>query len=133
MSENKKITLHPLRQDGSIDIDTNLYPKTSINQIVDDGGEPVAVATKGEIPTEVSDLNNDVGYITADYLKDYATKTELSEKANDNENKVVETEQNSLQNIEDKNTVENMDSEYVSSVKISNLFLNDKDSWKTNS
>lgn len=30
--------------------------------------------------------------------------------------------------LTDKNTVENMDSEYVSSVKISNLFLNDKDS-----
>lgn len=32
--------------------------------------------------------------------------SENTEKTNDNENKVVETEQNSLQNIEDKNTVE---------------------------
>lgn len=85
MSEHKKITLHPLREDGSIDTDTNLYPKTSSDQIVDDEGNPVEVATRDEIPTEISDLDNDVGYITEDSLTDYATKTELSEKANDNE------------------------------------------------
>lgn len=43
MPERIRITLHPLNPDGSIDENTNLYPKTLISGIVNDEGEEVNV------------------------------------------------------------------------------------------
>ena len=32
--ERKRVTLHPLKHDGTIDLHTNLYPKTFLDGIV---------------------------------------------------------------------------------------------------
>lgn len=45
----KRITLHPLNPDGSMDLNTNLYPKTLIDGIVDRDGNEVEVALKEEL------------------------------------------------------------------------------------
>ena len=44
--EIKRVTLHPLKADGSIDLDINLYPKTLLDGIVDREGKPVEVQEK---------------------------------------------------------------------------------------
>ncbi len=62
MAEIKRITLHPLKEDGTIDLNTNLYPKTLLDGVVNREGEEVEVALKEDIPT------------------DYATKEELLNK-----------------------------------------------------
>lgn len=45
----KRVTLHPSREDGSVDNTINLYPKTFLDGIVDRQGEQVEVATKAEL------------------------------------------------------------------------------------
>lgn len=42
----KRVTLHPLKEDGTIDTGINLYPKTFIDGIVDKDGEQVEVQEK---------------------------------------------------------------------------------------
>ena len=67
MAEIKRVTLHPLKTDGTVDTDINLYPKTLIDGVVDRQGNPVEVALKSEIPqvpSNVSAFTNDAGYIT---------------------------------------------------------------------
>ena len=49
MAEVKRVTLHPILEDGSIDTNVNLYPKTLLDGIVDRQGEPVDVALKSDI------------------------------------------------------------------------------------
>ena len=46
MAEIKRITLHPLKKDGTIDTDVNLYPKTLIDGIVDRDGNEFEVQEK---------------------------------------------------------------------------------------
>lgn len=46
MPEIKRVTLHPLKPDGSVDTNVNLYPKTLIDGIVDRDGEQVEVQEK---------------------------------------------------------------------------------------
>lgn len=41
MAEIKRVTLHPLKTDGSIDENVNLYPKTLTTGIVDENGNAV--------------------------------------------------------------------------------------------
>jgi len=47
MKKSKKITLHPVLSDGSVDTSVNLYPKT--NNIVDEEGNPIEVATQSTL------------------------------------------------------------------------------------
>ena len=49
MAEVKRVTLHPVLEDGSIDTNVNLYPKTLLDGIVNRQGEPVDVALKSDI------------------------------------------------------------------------------------
>ena len=57
MAEHKRITLHPVKDDGTIDIDVNLYPKTLLRGIVDDTGEEVEVATAESIEDMQIEIN----------------------------------------------------------------------------
>lgn len=41
MPEIKRVTLHPLNPDGSIDENVNLYPKSMVSGLVDDEGNPM--------------------------------------------------------------------------------------------
>ena len=41
--ERKRVTLHPMNEDGTIDTSVNLYPKTFIDGIVDRNGNSVSV------------------------------------------------------------------------------------------
>ena len=47
----KRVTLHPLKEDGTMDLETNLYPKTFLDGIVDRYGTEVDVATKDYVDT----------------------------------------------------------------------------------
>lgn len=42
MAEIKRVTLHPLNPDGTIDTNTNLYPKILATGIVNEEGEAVS-------------------------------------------------------------------------------------------
>ena len=53
MPEIKRVTLHPLKADGTVDTDINLYPKTLVGGVVDRQGNPVEVATASEIRSHV--------------------------------------------------------------------------------
>ena len=64
--ERKRVTLHPLKEDGTVDPKICLYPKTFIDGIVNRDGDLVKVAT-------------------AEDLEEKADKEELAEKANNNE------------------------------------------------
>ena len=44
--ERKRVTLHPLKPDGTTDLTVNLYPKVFIDGIVDSNGDEVAVQEK---------------------------------------------------------------------------------------
>ena len=59
--EIKKITLHPLKKDGTIDTDIDLLPRTSINSIVDEEGNLIEVATKDEL--EIIGKVNESGWV----------------------------------------------------------------------
>ena len=49
MAENKRITLHPLKPDGTIDLSINLYPKTLDNAIVDENGQEVYLLRREDL------------------------------------------------------------------------------------
>ena len=54
--KRKRVTLHPLKADGSVDTTTNLYPKTFVDGIVDREGNEVDIATQDELAAAVSDV-----------------------------------------------------------------------------
>ena len=58
MAENKRVTLHPLKSDGSIDESINLYPKTLIDGVVDYDGNEVVVQEKLESGENIKTINN---------------------------------------------------------------------------
>ena len=69
--ERKRITLHPVLDDGTVDTNVNLYPKTFLDGIVNREGEEVKVATEEdvtELQTEIEEkANNDaVVHLTGD-------------------------------------------------------------------
>ena len=64
MSDLRKITLHPILEDGTIDLSVNLYPKTFLNGIVGENGQEVEVALKSDIP-EIP-----TNYVTTDTYQD---------------------------------------------------------------
>ena len=54
--ERKRVTLHPLKEDGTVDPKVCLYPKTFVDGIVDRNGDLIDIATQAElndISTEV--------------------------------------------------------------------------------
>lgn len=55
-----RVTLHPLKDDGTMDLNTNLYPKTLLDGIVDRDGNPVDIATQEELQNATSKLSGDI-------------------------------------------------------------------------
>ena len=51
--KRKRVTLHPLNKDGTLDMITNLYPKCFVDGIVDREGNPIVLPQNAEL-----DLNN---------------------------------------------------------------------------
>lgn len=49
MAENRKITLHPLREDGTMDMSINLCPKTLVSGLMDSEGNLVEVVLKEDL------------------------------------------------------------------------------------
>lgn len=82
--KRKRVTLHPLKKDGTLDLYTNLYPKCLVDGIVDREGNPINVVVSNEpgisIEQIVSQLEAEIiehGGITPEdleeALKGYAT------------------------------------------------------------
>jgi hypothetical protein len=67
--------IHTLKKEGE-----SIYPVTHISAVVDDNGNTVAgliSEVEGKVPTKVSELENDKGYIT-EIPDNLATKEEVS-------------------------------------------------------
>lgn len=58
--EKKRVTLHPLKEDGSLDLQTNLYPKTFVSGIVNDDGEVVDIALQEEVDSALNTMARQV-------------------------------------------------------------------------
>lgn len=58
MAENKRVTLHPLKSDGTLDLDVNLYPKTLLDGVVDREGNEVDVVTKNDL--QIIDIDSGI-------------------------------------------------------------------------
>ena len=58
MAEIKRITLHPLFDDGSVETNVNLYPKTLLRGIVDETGEEVEVVLEEELQEALNAKQN---------------------------------------------------------------------------
>jgi len=63
MAEIKRVTLHPLKKDGSIDTDINLYPKTLVDGVVDREGNEVDIATQQELNETSQELNQSISAV----------------------------------------------------------------------
>ena len=96
--ERKRVTLHPLNKDGSLDLNTNLYPKTFLDGIVDREGNEVSVQEKLIAGTNVT-INNNVISATGG-----VTKEELQE-ALANTSKIAEVE---LTDLLDDSSIESL-------------------------
>lgn len=67
----KRVTLHPLREDGTIDLDIGLYPKTFVDGIIDRKGQQVDVATKEDIREINNALEDKVDKVAGKGLSTY--------------------------------------------------------------
>lgn len=63
----QNIILHPLNIEGEEDRTINLYPKTKKSNIID-------------FPTEISEFNNDSGYLTEVYWDEVLNKPFATEE-----------------------------------------------------
>ena len=64
--EHKRITLHPIKPDGTLDRDINLYPKTLVDGVVDRDGNEVNIATQEELDTAIAAVNTKFDDAVAD-------------------------------------------------------------------
>lgn len=69
-----RVTLHPLKDDGTMDLNTNLYPKTFLDGIVDRNGEDVDVVTQPELDEAVANIEQEI----QDLPKGDVTEEELT-------------------------------------------------------
>lgn len=60
MAEIKRVTLHPLKSDGTMDLNTNLYPKTLLDGIVNRDGEEVDIATQHELDEAIDNIEQEI-------------------------------------------------------------------------
>ena len=56
----KRVTLHPLKDDGTMDLNTNLYPKTLLDGIVNRDGEEVDVVTQPELDEAIDNIEQEI-------------------------------------------------------------------------
>lgn len=85
MAERKRVTLHPILSDGSVDLDTNLYPKTFLDGIVDREGNEVTVATAEELDEKANKVDTKiVGAQTYSYNLSVDNGLVLSHKSKNN-------------------------------------------------
>ena len=98
MPEIKRVTLHPLNEDGTIDRKINIYPKTLVDGVVDREGNEVDIATQKELNDVADSFDSD--------LKDEinrATEAEAREtnRAIEAETTLDETKQDNIPDLED--------------------------------
>lgn len=71
-TEKKRVTLHPLKSDGTLNTKVNLYPKTFLDGIVDRNGNPVDIQTllvAGENITIENGVISATGNVTQEQLE----------------------------------------------------------------
>ena len=98
--DRKRVTLHPLKPDGSIELSVEVYPKTFIDGVVDRNGNEVAIQEKliagqnivingntisseggvseAELELVRADLQIEINRVESE-ITDSATKAELAE------------------------------------------------------
>ncbi len=72
--ERKRVTLHPLKEDGSVDPRTCLYPKTFVDGIVDRNGNEVDIATQEELDLANTKITSIESTISEEVIPTLATK-----------------------------------------------------------
>lgn len=104
--ERKRVTLHPLKEDGTRDLEVNLYPKTLVNGIVDSDGNEVDITTQAELDdaintinaeleektTDIDDIKQNILYVESDILAAKQDITDIDEKLTN----LSETKQDAL-------------------------------------
>jgi len=60
MKQIQRITLHPLKEDGTIDVNVNLYPKTLVDGIVDREGKAVDFIEQSELDAVNTKLSKSI-------------------------------------------------------------------------
>lgn len=76
-----RVTLHPLKDDGTMDLNTNLYPKTFLDGIVNRDGEEVDVVTQPELDEAIDNIEQEIqalpkGDVTEEHLQEVKTDLE---------------------------------------------------------
>ena len=66
VKERKRVTLHPVKEDGTMDLEINLYPKTLVNGIVDSDGNEVDITTQAELDDAINTINAELEEKTTD-------------------------------------------------------------------
>lgn len=82
--DRKRVTLHPLKPDGTIDESVNLYPKTFVDGVVDRDGNEVDIATQAELDEAIRNVEADLNSKTST----------LDNKITQNVNKINHINQN---------------------------------------
>lgn len=59
----KRVTLHPLKSDGTVDTEINLYPKVFVDGVVDRQGNPVDIATQSELDEAVANIEEEIQHL----------------------------------------------------------------------
>ena len=58
--ERKRITLHPVKEDGTVDTKVCLYPKTFIDGLIDRDGNEVEAAMQSSVDLVYTELNDEI-------------------------------------------------------------------------
>lgn len=77
----KRVTLHPLKSDGTMNTEVNLYPKVFLDGIVDRNGEEVDIATQHELDEAIDNIEQEIqalpkGDVTEEHLQEVKTDLE---------------------------------------------------------
>lgn len=123
MAEIKRVTLHPLYDDGTINKNVNIYPKTLIDGIVDREGNPIDIPAlidqeKERAETVEQELHNKIN--------DEKTRAQTVEESL-NTKIHQEVEERQLADIDLNNRIEYINTNYYNKSETDNLLLQKED------
>ena len=92
-TEFKRITLHPVKDDGELDLGTNLYPRTLTSQLYDEGGNQVNVATDQDIIRVENSIEEVATAVADETTRATDVEAQLQEDININSTDIEEVDE----------------------------------------
>lgn len=123
MAEIKRVTLHPLYDDGTINKNVNIYPKTLIDGIVDREGNPVDIPA---LIDQEKERAESVEYELDNKINDEKTRAQTVEESL-NTKIHQEVEERQLADIDLNNRIEYINTNYYNKSETDNLLLQKED------